>query len=67
MKDHELRTAFSGQKVNFLGTKEEDVAEFVLGMLQELTIMICFSDIPSEQKAKMRVTIAVFERYLNRR
>jgi len=51
-------------RINLLGDSEEDVAEFLEGMLKELILMVSLCVMSEEKRARIYKRIAQFESFL---
>lgn len=51
-------------RINLLGDSEEDVAEFLEGMLKELILMVSLCVMSEEKRARIYERIAQFESFL---
>ncbi len=66
MNDYCARAACFGMHANFLDATEEEVADLLHSLLQELSIKVCFVAMPAERRKTIKQAIAVFETYLTR-
>jgi len=64
MRD-DLHARPTARKINFLDATEEEVADLVRSMMNQLAIMSSCLAMPTEERRRLKTNIDHFEAYLN--